>query len=278
MYINRKICGVWVGDKHPVRIMGVLNLGPESFYKGSIVTTEAATVERAKEMVIEGAEFLDLGAMSTAPGVNNISEDEELSKLLPVLKAVLDAVDVPISVDTFRPNVANEALNIGANIINDVSGFKHDKNMVKILADHDTPSVIMATNRVIGDPLTVPEIIKSLQESLDLTKKFDYDRGKVIVDPAIGRWVPEKTYQYNLNIIKQLSELIQLDCPILVGISRKSFIHEILARPDPKERLFGSLSATAIAVINGAHIVRTHDVAATRDVVRVAELLKPNNS
>jgi dihydropteroate synthase len=254
--------------------MGVLNLGPESFYKGSVVNTEKLAGKRAVQMVEEGAEFLDLGAVSTAPGVGEISETDELSRLLPILKTVLDVVDVPISIDTFRSEVADKALNMGAHIINDVSGFLLDKNMVGILHDHDVPSIIMATKAKIGDPLTMPDIVKALNNSIKLSEEQNYDSKKIIIDPAIGRWVPEKTYQFNLDIIKQLKDLMSLNRPILVGISRKSFVHEILNRPDPKDRLAGTLSATAVSVINGAHIVRTHDVAVTSDVVRIAELLR----
>jgi dihydropteroate synthase len=257
--------------------MGVLNLGPDSFYKGSVVSNVASAVERAKQMVAEGAEFLDLGAMSTAPGVKSISADEEQAKLLPILKAVLDSVDVPISVDTFRAKVAEQALNTGAKIINDVSGFKYDDKMVKVLSDFNAPAVIMATNEKIGDPLSIPDTLDSLKTSLELADKFDYDPENIIIDPAIGRWVPKKTYECNLNILKNLKDLTELNKPILVGISRKSFIHEILDRPDPKDRLAGTLSATAIAIYNGAHIVRTHDVAITQDVVRLAKMIRDSN-
>lgn len=254
--------------------MGVLNLGPESFYKGSVVNTTGRAVAKAKQMVKEGAEFLDLGAISTAPGVKNISSAEELVRLTPTLKAVLEVVDVPISVDTFRSEIAEESLKLGAKIINDVSGFKNDEQMVEVLSEYDSPSVIMATDKKIGDAKTMPEIIGSLHSSLELAEEKEYDSSKIIIDPAIGRWVPEKTCQYNLDIINNLKALFELEKPILVGISRKSFIHEILNRPDPMERLPGTLAATAIAVYNGAHVIRTHDVAVTLDVVQLAKMLK----
>ena len=274
--INRKIEGIWVGDSYPVRIMGVLNLGSESFYKDSVVLTEEQAVNRAKQMVAEGAEMLDLGAMSTAPGVKNISAEEELDRLIPILKEVLNNIKVPISVDTFRSKVAEQALKVGAKIINDVSGFKHEERMIDVLKEYNAPSIIMATNKKIGDARTIPEIINSLSVSIELAKKHGYDVENIIIDPAIGRWVPEKTYQYNIDIIRNLKQLFKLNKPILIGISRKSFIHEILNRPDPNDRLPGTLSSTAIAVYNGAHIVRTHDVAVTLDVVRLAKMLRNN--
>ena len=274
MSINKQIAGVWVGDSHPVRLMGVLNIGPDSFYKGSVVGSEELAVNRAEQMVADGAEFLDIGAMSTAPNVKSISTDEERERLIPTLKAVFDSVDVPISVDTFRSKIADEALKLGARIINDVSGFVQDEQMVKVLADYDAPSVIMATKKTIGDALTMNEILKSLELSLKKAEKNKYDTHKIIIDPAIGRWVPEKKYHYNLDIINNINVLTKLKRPILVGISRKSFIHEILDRPRPEDRLPGTLSTTAIAVYNGAHIVRTHDVGATFDVVKLAKMLR----
>jgi len=274
MVLNKRIAGVWVGDSHPVRLMGVINLGPDSFYKGSIVPTVEESVIKAKKMVVEGAEFLDLGAMSTAPGVKPISETEELERLIPTLEAVTESVKVPISVDTFRSNVADQALKAGAHIINDVSGFKIDHEMVDVLADYDVPSIVMATRNKIGDPLTVPEIIDCLKNSIHLAEKQNYDSRNIIIDPAIGRWVPEKTYQFNLDIIKDLDALLELNRLILIGISRKSFIHEILDRPEPEDRLPGTLGTTAIAVYNGAHIVRTHDVGITSDVVQLSKMLR----
>ena len=272
--IDRELAGIKIGDAHPVRIMGVLNLGPESFFKGSVVNTVELAVERAILMVQEGAEILDIGAVSTAPGVKEISEVQEHERLMPILEAVLDAVKVPISIDTFRAGIAEEALKNGAKIINDVSGYKMDNSMVKILCEHDAPSVIMATKNIIGDPLTVPEIYGALQSSIKIAEIHGYDSTKIIIDPAIGRWVSDKTYQYNFDIINNLNKFSKLNMPILVGISRKSFIHEVLNRPDPLDRLMGSLSSTAISVYNGAHIVRTHDVAQTVDVVKMAELLR----
>jgi dihydropteroate synthase len=269
-----EISDVKFGDDYPVRLMGVLNLGPESFYKGSVVTNHRAAEKIAVDMVESGSSFLDLGAVSTAPGVGEISENEEMARLKPILKAVLDSVDVPLSIDTFRSKIADMALNMGATIINDVSSFQIDKNMINVLKDHDAPSIIMATNRIIGDPLTVEETISSLIKCIETSEKLGYEREKIIIDPAIGRWVPKKTYKYNIDLIKNIDQFSKLNRPILVGISRKSFIHEILGRPEPNDRLFGTLSATAVAIINGAHIVRTHDISETFDVVRIAELLK----
>jgi dihydropteroate synthase len=278
MVVNNEIAGVWFGDSHPVRLMGVLNLGLESFYQGSIVSTQKLAIDRAKQMVTEGAELLDLGAMSTAPCVKKITEEEERSRLLPILKAVLDEVDVPISVDTYRSKIAEDALKLGAKIINDVSGFMMDENMVHVLKDNNAPSILMATKERIGDPLTMLEIINCLKNSMIKAEKVGYDTSNIIIDPAIGRWVPEKTYQYNLDIIRELNQLSELNRIILVGISRKSFIHELLNRPDPNDRLHGTLGATAIAVYNGAHIIRTHDIGVTSDVVRIAQLIRDNRS
>ncbi len=274
MVIEAEIAGVKVGDRYPVRLMGVLNLGKESFYKGSVVSTIDIALERAEQMVSEGADFLDLGAMSTAPGVKNISEMEERDRLIPILKVVLDSVNVPISVDTFRSQIAEEALKLGARIINDVSSFKYDDKMVQVLKRYDAPAIIMATNKIIGDPLTMPDIIESIKNTINFAENQGYSSSNIVIDPGIGRWVPEKNFKYNLKIIKYLNKLSTLNCPILVGLSRKSFIHEILNRPNPENRLYGTLSATAISVFNGAHIIRTHDVGITSDVTKIAKALR----
>ncbi len=193
--IEAEIAGVHIGDEHPVRLMGVLNIAPESFYKGSIVNTENSAIKRATEMVEEGADFLDIGAVSTAPGVKEVSEVEELERLRPILKSVLDAVDVPVSVDTFRSRVADEALKLGAELINDVSGFVKDVNMVDVLKEHSAPAIVMATKTTIGDTLTTTEIVDALKNSLRLCKIKGYIDAKIIIDPAIGRWTQYKTSQ-----------------------------------------------------------------------------------
>ncbi len=270
MMIYDEIVGMKIGDSCPTKIMGVINLSEESFYKGSVAIGDEV-VERASIMVEDGADIIDVGARSTAPGVRQISVQDERERLIPALKGVLE-LGVPISVDTQYSKIAEVALDMGACIINDVSGLKTDPQMADVISDFNVPVILMASKVKPGDCLTFQEIVESLIDSIALAE----GRGisKIIIDPGIGRWVKEKTYEYNLDIISSLERLKVLGKPILVAISRKSFIGDILGVPEPCDRLAGTLACTAIAVYKGAHIVRTHDIKETRDLIRTARAIR----
>ncbi len=274
MQINTEIAGIRLGDMYPVRIMGIINLSPESFYSGSVFLKTNEIVEKAEEMVTQGCDILDIGGRSTAPGVDPISIKTEKERVISALKVLLDEFDIPISVDTQYAEVARETLEMGCHLINDVSGLRTDPKLVEIINEFDCPLILMATEKFPGDRLTMDEIMVALKKSIAYSTSYGIDPGQIIVDPGIGRWVSAKTYEYNLKIINQLQQLRELNKPILVGISRKSFIGDILKKPKPMDRLMGSLAATAIAVYNGAHIVRTHDVGGTFEVIRISEALR----
>jgi dihydropteroate synthase len=274
MQIKTSIAGIPIGDTHPVRLMGVINLSPESFYEGSVFLKIEEVIAKAREMIDQGCDIIDVGGRSTALGVESISISTEKERVLPVLKALLNVITKPISVDTQYAAVAGEALKLGCHIINDVSGLNADPEMSSLLGEYDCPIIIMATKKVPGDCLTMPEIIEALSKSVMNATKHGIDPHKIVVDPGIGKWISTKLPQYNLKIINQLQKLRKLGKPILVGVSRKSFIGEILQKPQPKDRLSGSLAATAIAVYNGAHIIRTHDVGMTRDIIKISESLR----
>ncbi|MDF0592034.1 dihydropteroate synthase [Methanotrichaceae archaeon M04Ac] len=263
-----------LGDLHPVRVMGVINLSRESFYQESYAG-EDALLERALSFAEEGSEVLDLGAVSTAPGSPPIPEEEERNRLFPALEAVLDRLggEVVVSVDTQRAKVASDALSMGADCINDVSGLR-DPDMARTVADHDGSLIIMASRDRPGDILEVGEIVANLGERLVAAKEAGVSMEKVTVDPGIGRWTPPKGPGHDLAILDGLSRLRVLNRPVMAALSRKSFIGAVLGRPIPAERLPGSLAATAIAVYNGAHLVRTHDVAASMDAIRMAEAVR----
>ncbi|NVM53541.1 MAG: dihydropteroate synthase [Candidatus Helarchaeota archaeon] len=274
MQISAKIAGIQVGDSSPVRIMGIINLSPESFYTGSVYTKMNEIVIQAKEMVKQGCDILDIGGRSTAPGVDPISVKVEKERVLPVLKSLLDEISIPISVDTQYAEVAQEALKFGCHIINDVSGLRTDPKVVEVIKEYDCPLIIMATDKVPGDRLRISDIMDALAKSISFATTNGVNPNRLIVDPGIGRWVSSKTYEYNLQIINRLQQLRDHGKPILVGISRKSFIGDILQKSQPADRLMGSLAATAIAVYNGAHIIRTHDVGATCDIVKISQTLR----
>ncbi|MCZ7393441.1 MAG: dihydropteroate synthase [Candidatus Methanoperedens sp.] len=266
--IEKTIAGVKVGDAQPARVMGVINLSRESFYKGSVVSLDSV-LDAALKMVDEGADFIDVGARSTWPQAVRISKDEERTRLIPAIKTMVD-VTVPISVDTMFADIAEEALDAGARIINDVSGFTADAQMIEVAKEHECPVILMASNEVPGDPVGIDAIMDSLERIISQAEGSGIAPDNIIIDPAIGRWTPEKLPMYDYETIDNLSRLRIFGKPILAAISRKSFIGEKLHKP-ANERLYGSLAATAIAVRNGAHIIRTHDVAPTLDAVRVAQ-------
>ncbi len=251
--------------------MGIINLSPESFYKGSVYKNRESIEKRCNELLDQKADFVDIGARSTAPGVRPISKAEEKKRLIPAVEIVKDLVDIPLSVDTQFSELADIALSKGADIINDVSGFKKDNKMVDVAKDYICPVVVMATKKVAGDCLSLVETLSELQESINIAQKKDIDN--LILDPAIGRWVSRRNYVNDVSILRNLAKFREFQKPILIALSRKSFLSEILEVKTAYERLEGSLAATAIGVYNGAHIVRTHDILQTKQAIKVAEAI-----
>jgi dihydropteroate synthase len=266
--IEKTIAGLKVGDDQPVRIMGVINLSKESFYKNSVVSPEHVR-DTAIKMINEGADIIDVGARSTWPLADKISKDEERTRLIPAIKA-LAGLPVPISVDTMFSDIAEEALDAGASIINDVSGFTADEKMMDVAGKYACSVILMASNNIPGDPVGMDAIMESLGRIIECAQNSGISPDSIIIDPAIGKWTPGKLAIYDYETIDNIARLRIFNKPILVAISRKSFIGDTLNKP-VNDRLYGSIAATAIAVRNGAHIIRTHDVASTVDAVRVAE-------
>jgi dihydropteroate synthase len=260
------------GDLYPVRLMGVINLSQDSFYKGSVASSSEA-LSLARTMQEEGADLIDLGAVSTAPGSPPVSESEERERLFPALKSILENQDVDVSIDTQRSSIAREALSLGAACVNDVSGL-HDPAMAETVADHDGSLIIMASLHRPGDLLTLNEIIPLLGSRVRAAVEAGVSLKKISVDPGVGKWIPEKTPAHDLAILEGFGRLRCLGQPVVAALSRKSFIGARLNRPDPRDRLAGTLAATAIAVFLGAHIIRTHDISASLDTVRMAEAVR----
>jgi dihydropteroate synthase len=264
--------------------MGVLNLSRESFYKGSVYEDELAVQKATKEMIDNGARMLDIGARSTAPWSKKITVEEELKRIQPAMKAVCKNVpeDIIISVDTQYSDVAIQTLDIAKRckkkiIINDVSCLKTDPSLKGFLIDNNIPVIIMASKNIPGDLCTLQEIILELKKTISELKNLGYDENNIIIDPGIGHWIEKKIHIYDLKIIGNLEKLQVLNKPVLVAISRKSFIGTTLNIPEPENRLNGTLAATAIAVFNGAHIVRTHDVnIQLLEIVKMANDIRKN--
>lgn len=262
-------------NKRPY-IMGVLNVTPDSFSDGGWYLNTKSAVEHAKGMVQDGADIVDIGGESSRPGAEPVPVQVELERVLPVIKALSKKIDAPISIDTYKADVAKEALKAGASIINDISGLRFDTMMVKVAADADAPVIIMHMKGTSMDmqkrPVykdVVKEILLFFKERICFAVKNGIKKNKIIIDPGIGFG---KTVKHNLEIIKRLSEFKILGVPMLLGPSRKSFIGKIL-NVDIDNRLEGTAAAVAISIANGANIVRVHDVKAMAEVARVAEAI-----
>jgi dihydropteroate synthase len=271
-----------VGDK--TRIMGVINVSPESFYKQSVKVTAREIANTAIEMEKRGADFIDIGAMSTAPYLETmISVDEEIERLKPAVKIVKDSCDLAISVDTPRAETADAALNIGADIINDVTGLKHDPEMAGVAADHDASVILCAYEKHVVSGNAVKTTIDALKKSMKIADNAGIRSNKIVVDPAIGFFREKGNHPFftrmkgtdwlerDLLLMRRLRDLHVLRKPVCVSVSRKSFIGRILNIDNPEDRLLGSVIAEAICALNGAHLIRTHNVSATIQAVKVTE-------
>lgn len=264
-----------VGADQPVRLAGVINVSPESFYAGSVRTLADELAAQAEAMAREGADLIDLGAMSTAPyKETRIDEAEEIRRLEAAVPMVRAASGLPVSVDTPRARPAEAALAAGATIVNAVDGFA-DPALAQVAARSAKGLIIMARERPGRPDDPIAQVRYSWQQDLALAQQAGFDPQGIVLDPGIGffRSGPLPWHEWDCQVLRRLSELQTLGYPLFVGVSRKSFIGERLGRRDPADRLAGSLAATALAVANGAAVIRTHDVAATRDAVRMAEAI-----
>lgn len=269
--------GLIVGPGRRVAIMGILNTTPDSFYDGGRFTGVEAAVRRAVEMAGEGADIIDIGGESTRPGAADIPVEDELSRVIPVIEAVARAVSVPISVDTRKAEVAEAAIKAGAAVVNDVSALRHDPEMARVVAEGKAVAILMHMRGSPADMQTkagyvdvVGEVISELGSSIELAVSAGVDERSIIVDPGICF---SKTAEQNLEILKRLPELGVLSRPVCVGVSRKSFIGAILGGAGPEERLCGTIAASAVSVMNGADILRAHDVKEAREAAAVARAI-----
>jgi len=273
-----------IGDNYPTIVMGVLNLSPESFYKGSVYDNEKKIEFATKSMIENGAVILDLGARSTAPWSEKITIEEEINRMKTAMNIICKIIpdNIILSIDTQYRRVAEMSLKISAKfkkriIINDVSCLKTDPSLGDFVTENKLPIILMASKEVPGDLLTIPEIIQEFERTIELLERKGYDGKKIILDPGIGRWVDKKTPEFDLKIIGNLDKLRSLNKPILVAISRKSFIGTILNITEPEKRLNGTLSATTVAVYKGVHIIRTHDVnQQLMEIIKMAEEIRKN--
>ncbi|MHC5598026.1 MAG: dihydropteroate synthase [Nostoc sp.] len=272
--IIRGRCFEW---GHRTYLMGILNVTPDSFSDGGEFNTTSAALVQAQALVAAGADIIDVGGQSTRPGAKQITLAEELDRILSVLQVLRPEISVPISVDTTRAAVARASVEAGADIINDISGGTFDSEMLPTVAELGVPMILM---HIRGTPQTMQqqtdyqdlltEIYSFLARQIGVATAAGIDLDKIIIDPGIGF---AKNYEQNLEIFRGLRSLAALNCPILVGASRKSFIGRILNQPDPKARVWGTAAACCAAIFNGADILRVHDVQEMHDVSLVADAI-----
>ena len=279
-----KLGSVRIGGSNPVRIMGILNTSPESFYKKSISITKQRIVDAVNKMEEEGADFIDVGGMSTAPYFSTtVSEKIEMTRIVNAVKIIQRTTNLPISVDTCRAAVAKEALELGVDIINDVTGLKHDPSMLEIIEKYCPSLILCAYSKKIITGNQLQKTKQLLKKSLDIAKSAKIPKSKIVLDPAIGFFrkkgrnsfftkINSDWTQRDLLILKNL-RAIKLNMPLLVSVSNKSFIGKILNKENPSNRLAGSLTAEMVCVLNGADIIRTHNVAETKEVISTTKNL-----
>jgi dihydropteroate synthase len=284
-----KLGPVPVGGNNPVRVMGILNISPESFYKKSIATTKQKITSAVKKMEDEGADFIDVGGMSTAPYFSTlITEKTESRRISEAIKIIQKISNIPISVDTCRAKVAQDALELGAEIINDISGLKFDSKLVKVVEKFQPSLVLCAFSKNILYGNILDKTKKLLRQSLKIAKSAHISSNQIVLDPAIGFFrnsgkghfftkITSDWVQRDLDVLQNLRS-IKFGQPLLVSVSNKSFIGTILEKKEPSERLYGSLAAEVIAVLNGADIIRTHNVRETKDAVMFAQKIAQKKS
>lgn len=260
-------CGAYQLDvSKKTLIMGILNITPDSFSDGGKYNQIDAAVRRAIKLVEEGADIIDIGGESTRPGASKVSEEEEIKRVVPIIEAISNAVDVPISIDTYKQEVAKQAIEAGASIINDIWGAKAEPKIAEVAASKKVP-IIITHNRRNSEYLDfVPDVLADLKESIIICEQAGVENDKIILDPGIGF---AKTYEQNIEIMKNLDKIVELGFPVLLGTSRKSLIGVALDLP-PQERLEGTQATVCYGMIQGCHIMRVHDVL---QIARAAKMI-----
>jgi dihydropteroate synthase len=253
-------------------VMGVLNITPDSFSDGGRFLDKAIAIEHGLQMAADGAAIIDIGAESTRPGAEPVSADEQIKRVIPVIDVIAKETDVPISIDTYKAEVADAALEAGAAMINDITALS-DEQMGRLAAKRKVPLILM---HMQGTPRTMqvePKYDDVVNEVLDFllarakkAQQFGIEKDKIFIDPGIGFG---KTTEHNLLLLKSIDRFVKSGHRVLVGPSRKAFIGKIIGRENPAERIFGTAAAVALCVASGVSIVRVHDVAEMVDVVRV---------
>ncbi|SFJ36098.1 dihydropteroate synthase [Thermoflavimicrobium dichotomicum] len=247
-------------------VMGILNVTPDSFSDGGKYNSLERALAHALKLAEDGADILDIGGESTRPGHQPVSLEEELERVIPVIERISQEIDLPISIDTYKAEVARQAIQAGAHIINDVWGAKKDPDMAKVAAEFDVPIILMHNQTEAKYQSLMGDIKADLLESVEIVKRAGVKEEKIILDPGIGFG---KTYEQNLLVMRHLEQIVALGYPVLLGTSRKSMIGNTLRLP-PEERVEGTAATVALGIAKGCHIMRVHDV---KEMVRVCRMM-----
>lgn len=237
-------------------IMGILNVTPDSFSDGGKFNNLEAAIKHAKEMIEEGADIIDVGGESTRPNHIPVSEEEEIQRIVPIIKALSKEIDVPISIDTYKGKVAEEAVKAGAALINDVWGFKKDPYIAEVAAKYNVPCCLMHNRENTDYSNLMEDVLNDLKESIDIALKAGVKPENIMVDPGVGF---AKTYENNLDVMNHLEDFADLGYPVLLGTSRKSTIGKALDLPED-QRVEGTMATTVVGIMKNCDFVRVHDI------------------
>ena len=251
-------------------VMGILNVTPDSFSDGGDFSNIEKAIIHAKEMIEEGADIIDIGGESTRPGFQEVTVEEEINRVVPIIKRLVEEINTPISIDTYKAIVAQRAIEAGASIVNDIWGLQKDPNMAAVVSKYDVPVVIMHNQIGTEYDKDIIEAMKDFfKKSISIALEAGVKKYNIILDPGIGFG---KDVEQNIHVMSRLGELNDLGYPILLGTSRKSMIGKILDLP-PKERVEGTLATSVLGVVQGVEIIRVHDVKENVRTIRVADAI-----
>ena len=248
-------------------VMGILNVTPDSFSDGGKFNQMDAALYRVEEMIREGADIIDVGGESTRPGYEQISEEEEIARVVPVIEQIKARFDIPVSLDTYKASVAEAGIQVGADLINDIWGLKGDDRMAAVIAKSGLPCCLMHNRKEAVYQNYIQDVLADLEETLEIAQRVGLAREKIVLDPGIGF---AKTYEQNLLLLQQLEAMHSFGCPVLLGTSRKSVIGLTLDVP-ASERVIGTVATTVMGVMKGCSFVRVHDIRENVEAIKMTE-------
>jgi dihydropteroate synthase len=265
MLIGKKVFDL----ENEMYIMGILNVTPDSFSDGGRFNNIESAVQHAEQMINEGADIIDVGGESTRPGYTLISDEEEISRVVPVIKAIKEKLDVPVSIDTYKSKVARAAIEAGADLVNDIWGLKYDSEMADVIVKYNVPCCLMHNRKEAVYEDYLRDVVADLQECIDIAHRAGIKSENIILDPGVGFG---KTYEQNLSIINHLEDIKNMGYPVLLGTSRKSVVGLTLDVP-AGERMVGTAVTTVVGVMKGCAIYRVHDCLENKQAIRMTRAI-----